>query len=197
MFNRQPFNKGKFNVSCIEKSVNFYGFIDISLEAVGNINAISTLQGEAEAGLFASGNMNYTSLFSGNSNMALLIDGFLVNSKPFKGNAIFSITSNGNVVAKKSISGIAVLTLKASSEGFKTYQEEYISLPGIILRTGDELIINTDEMTVTLNGQNVVQYLSRDSEFFLFNPHENDIIYTSANPNDKVDIKILWKDAYL
>ncbi len=197
MFNRQPFNKGKYNVSFYQNTVDFYGFIDLALEASARINAISNFQGTSETELSIEGNINYSVNMQGNAEMELLLDGAIIKSISFDGSSIMLIHASGEIVRQRFFDGEAGLVLEVTSQGFNTYRYEYIKLPDLILRTGDELIINTDEMTVTLNGQNVIQYLSRDSEFFLFNPRENDIIYTSGNANDKVDIKILWKDAFL
>lgn len=196
-FNRQPFNRRGFNVTGYRnyKSCN----AKINLKVAGNMSAYSVLKGNADLSLLSSGKLNATLAFEGNADTKLLADGTMGVIKKLQGDACLSLEANSALfIRQRYFSGKMLFVVAvASSAGFNTYRYEYIELPDLTLKSGDELIINTDEMTVTLNGQNVVQYLSRDSEFFLFNPHENEVIYTSGNPNDKVDIKILWKDAYL
>lgn len=57
-----------------------------------------------------------------------------------------------------------------------------------------ELIIDTEHMTVTLNGANIIDRVSDDSAFFKLQPGENDIIVEGGTT---ADVKILWKDRWL
>jgi len=73
----------------------------------------------------------------------------------------------------------------------------YISLPGLVLRPSSELIIDTDQMTVMLDGVNVTRYFSPDSEFFKLRPGNNLLIYEDGVQNRDVQYIILWKDLWL
>ena len=55
-------------------------------------------------------------------------------------------------------------------------------------------IIDTEHMTVTLNGANIIDRVSDDSAFFKLQPGENDIIVEGGTT---ADVKILWKDRWL
>ena len=59
---------------------------------------------------------------------------------------------------------------------------------------GDELIIDTEHMTVTLNGVNIVDRVSDSSVFFKLMSGVNDIIVEGGTT---ADIRILWKDRWL
>ncbi len=169
----------------------------LNLGIGGNISTILAIKGNADMQFSLNGRANFVSTFKGKSEFYMLANGKINAIKQVRGSIYTALKSNGKLNIVIAYSGVAVVVLVVTSKGFNTYRYEYLKLTDLVMRVGDELVINTDEMTVTLNGQNAIQYLSMDSEFFLLNPHENDIIYTSNNANDKTDIKILWKDAYL
>jgi hypothetical protein len=52
-------------------------------------------------------------------------------------------------------------------------------------------------MTVSVNGQNMMKFVSDDSEFFSLLPGDNEIIYTDGVTTRKVSIDILWKDRWV
>lgn len=72
-----------------------------------------------------------------------------------------------------------------------------IELPGLVLPPEGDLIIDTELMTVTLNGQDVTRYFGADSEFFRLRPGENIIIHEDGTQKRNVSYKILWKDMWL
>lgn len=82
----------------------------------------------------------------------------------------------------------------ATATGVSTYGSITMQFPGLTMTAGDELIIDTGHMTITLNGANVIDLLSDDSEFFKLKPGENDIIVEGGTT---ADIKVLWKDRWL
>jgi hypothetical protein len=92
--------------------------------------------------------------------------------------------------------GTALLTLLA--EALQSVQgEAVITLEGLVLVPGDELIINTQDMTITLNGQNGTEYFSADSEFFTLLSGENTIIYSDGEASRKINLDVIWKDRWL
>lgn len=72
-----------------------------------------------------------------------------------------------------------------------------IALPGLVIPPGGDLVIDTEEMTVTLNGEDVTRYFGADSEFFKLKPGENIVIYEDGVQNRDISYKILWKDLWL
>jgi phage-related protein len=92
--------------------------------------------------------------------------------------------------------GSIPMALTFIGEGFNNFITEFIYLSGLQFRPGDEIIIDTTSMTVTNNGQNIMRFVHRDSEFFLLNPGNNEISYQTA-ATSSVNMRILWKDAWL
>ena len=89
--------------------------------------------------------------------------------------------------------GVGVSTMKMGTYADQLVQgESIINLKNdqtntwLTLAPGDELIINTDDMTVTINSQNGMQYFSMDSDFFKLLSGENSIIYSDASANRDV-----------
>lgn len=74
--------------------------------------------------------------------------------------------------------------------------EEYIEIKGFVLRPGQEIEINTCELTATINGENAMHLLTPEGDFFDFLPGENDI-KISAEGAQNVSIDTYWKDRWL
>jgi len=192
-FNRMGFNRGKFNASAHKRSN-----ASISMAAAGILTAARSFDGEAEIIMNTeSGALNTSSTFGGEAEIDLITDGNMNATRTFRGAANIVVQAIGRMNMIHDFDGAAFITLETTSQEFNTFRIEYIELPNLTLEAGDELIIDTDRKTITLNGVNIMRYLSRASEFFNFNPRENEIEYLSSNPNDQVEIRILWKDAWL
>lgn len=82
----------------------------------------------------------------------------------------------------------------ASGASLSTYGQEVLTVAGVNMVAGDELIIDTEHMTVTLNGVNIVDRVSDASVFFKLMSGVNDLIVEGGTT---ADIKILWKDRWL
>lgn len=100
--------------------------------------------------------------------------------------------------------GVGTSTMKMSTYGDQIVQgEAIINLKNdqnntwLTLAPGDELIINTDDMTVTVNSQNGMQYFSMDSDFFKLLTGENKLVYSDASASRDVLFDIIWKDRWL
>jgi len=201
MFNRQPFNRGRFNRSTGNaNSVLFYGTAEIAVGAqVDKMNAARGYKGDADIAIYATGKINYSANLKGIVTIGIEADGQFRRVRSLDGKAEIAIAASGSIIRARHLQGEAVIAITAISEGFNTFRYEIISLtrPGFIFRPGDELIIDMDSMTVTQNGQNVMRFVDRESEFFLFNPGNNEVTYTSTVTAGRVDVRILWKDAFL
>ena len=200
MFNRQPFNRGRFNRSIIAvNSVHLFGNMSLELEAAGKLNVTNTFKGNAALELSATGKVSYSANLKGHAELFLFADGQVIRARPLEGKADLSMSVEGNIIRYRNFSGDALMELSASSEGFNTFRYEVISFtrPGFMFRQGDELIIDMENMTATLNGQNVMPFLDRESEFFRLNPGNNEITFETTVPAGRVDLRILWKDAWV
>ena len=110
------------------------------------------------------------------------------------GTAAAVATASGVFVRVLLPSALAEAVATASGTGVSTYGSVTMVIEGVNMVAGDELIIDTEHMTVTLNGANIIDRVSDDSAFFKLQPGENDIIVEGGTT---ADVKILWKDRWL
>lgn len=82
----------------------------------------------------------------------------------------------------------------ASGYGVSTYGSVTMVIEGVNMVAGDELVIDTEHMTVTLNGENIVDKITDASAFFKLKAGENEI---TVEGGSTADIKVLWKDRWL
>lgn len=102
--------------------------------------------------------------------------------------------SIGDYIRTLFFSALAEAIATATGAGVSTYGSVTLVIEGVNMVAGDELIIDTEHMTVTLNGANIIDRVSDDSAFFKLQPGENDIIVEGGTT---ADVKILWKDRWL
>lgn len=91
------------------------------------------------------------------------------------------------------IDAISGMTAQTAS----VFGVDILSLPQIVLKPGQELIINTDDMTVTIDGENAIDLLSDDSVFFFLAQGEDIITYSDSSGGRKINFKILYKNRWL
>ena len=102
--------------------------------------------------------------------------------------------STGSFIRWKIFKSEVFAVAEASGEALSTYGSVTLELKGVNMVSGDMLIIDTEHMTVTLNGQSVVDKITDASAFFKLEPGDNDIIVEGAS---RADVRILWKDRWL
>jgi len=125
------------------------------------------------------------------------------NVKAKTGLAALVLRGTGNGLLKINAGTILAKMIMATSADTIILGEAVINLRDdqtntwLILAPGDELIINTDEMTVTINGQNGMRYFSMDSDFFKLLSGENKIVYSDCSGSRDVLVDIIWKDRWL
>nr|WP_315022879.1 phage tail domain-containing protein [uncultured Aminipila sp.] len=134
---------------------------------------------------------------SGVANMKLGGTVNITNNKSASGRAEMSLKSSGN--ATKELIGVGnIANMKMTSAASSSLAgEAVIHLLGLVLAPKDELIINTTDMTITLNGENAMEYFSSDSEFFSLISGENIIVYNDSNSSRKASLNITWKNRWL
>ncbi|MCL2215762.1 MAG: phage tail family protein [Defluviitaleaceae bacterium] len=184
---------GKFNLVAAIKSN-----VDMKLSAASHLNTINAFHGSGEISLASGGMLSRFKPLHGNTAISLGTDAPLGINIPFEGNKAIALTATASrLSAAQSIRSAAHIALMIFSESFNIWRYEHIHLPNLVMGVGGELVIDTDNMTITMDGQNVMRFLSRDSEFFLLNPSENELTFTSGNINDRADMRVLWRDAWL
>lgn len=103
--------------------------------------------------------------------------------------------ATGDIIRIRSfVSNVEAVAL-AKATGLVSYGTEILAFDSeMTLQPGDELIIDTDAMTVTLNGENVILHVADDSIFFKLAPGKTTLNFAGG---EKADIRILWKDRWL
>ena len=173
MYNRTPYNKTTYNRTT---SIVFEWLATANAETdtSATLKIIRYLDGSAEAVATASG------VF-----VRVLLPSALAEAEA---------GSVGDYIRTLFFSALAEAVATASGTGVSTYGSVTMVIEGVNMVAGDELIIDTEHMTVTLNGANIIDRVSDDSAFFKLKPGENDIIVEGGTT---ADVKILWKDRWL
>lgn len=173
MYNRAAFNKTAFNRS---SSIVFEWLATANAETdtTAAVKIIRYLNGSVEA-IAAAG-------------------GVVIRVVLPSGIAQAQTDSTGDYIRTLFFEALAEAVASASATGVSTYGSVTMSFPGLTMTAGDELVIDTEHMTITLNGANVIDLLSDESVFFKLMPGENDIIVEGGTT---ADIKVLWKDRWL
>lgn len=177
MFNRQPFNRGKFNVPNASIAGNS-GIALLKFDAIP-VNAERTISATGQTNLKLGSFGDGTLVKYATTSCALALGSYSNGTKVFiveAGMATLVMLTQ----ATQKISGVQVMRFE-----------------GLVLKPGDELIINTGDMTVTLNGQNAMEFFSADSEFITLLHGENTIEYNDASGTRKISFDIIWKDRWL
>lgn len=176
MFNRQPFNLGSFNTTASTTSLYMSGTAALSMGASVEIDAIYRVKGTANIEFGLAGSV---------ANRVIMPEGE---------ESSLVLGSSGELTRIKKLSGQADMVITASSAGYLTLEGEEIELDGLVIEPGDELIIDTDNMTITLNGINVLSYITDSSSFFTILPGTNTL---TVEAGTDAEFKVLWKDRWL
>lgn len=183
MFNRQPFNRGKFNGPVSTGRSNISGYATFKL-SVNSVMAHHDLSAKAEAsfklGTYAD---NYSVIYAQGVSV-MTLGGSLIPTKLITGQPRESSLTMDSY-GRHSLHGESMIKFTDRN-----------GLP-LVLRPGDELVIDTCEMTVTVNGINQMRYTSQDSDFFNLLRGNNEIVYTDGSSSRRVSIDILWKDRWV
>jgi len=177
MFNRQPYNRGKFNAPLTVTSSNS----GIALLKLGTIPV----------------DVQRTISASGQASMKLgsLTDGTIIKYSTASAVLTMSGVADGTKVFIVS-TGTAALVIMTQA----THQlsgEQVMRFEDLVLCPGDELVINTCDLTVTLNGLNAMEYFAADSEFITLLNGKNIIEYNDESTSRDISFDIIWKDRWL
>ena len=176
MFNRQPFNRGKFNISS-GSTIGNSGIAIMKMDIGASVN--KTISANSIINLIMKENTEGTIIKYSSGSIELL------SNTQGEGTKVFIVSSD-------------ISNLKMTTEGNQLLAgESIITLEGLNLRPGDELIINTLDMTITINGQNAMEYFSNDSDFFTLLNGLNTLIYNDSNSSRNISFDVIWKDRWL
>lgn len=173
MFNLTPYNRAPYNRKA-RFVFEWTATANAETTSGGAVLVIRYLLGSAEAETTSSGELVRVVLPSGTAEAVT--------------------EAVGDYIRTRFFSAVAEAESNASGTGVSTYGQEVMTVAGVNMLPGDELIIDTEHMTVTLNGVNIVDKVSDASVFFKLKDGINDIIVEGGTT---ADIKILWKDRWL
>ena len=178
-YNTGKFNIGKFNV----KSNN-----NITLTANSEINYFTNVEDiliQKELGKVGA-TINYEA--SSTSMLEIKLKEATVSEINFDASAVAT-----SIILIEDLN--SEITFEAEGIG-SLLGEEYIEIKGFVLRPGQEIEINTCDLTATINGENAIHLLTEDGDFFDFLPGENDIKIDAVGAGS-VSIDTYWKDRWL
>lgn len=177
MFNRQPYNRGKFNVPSAAISSNS-GIALLKLEAVP-VSTQRTISASGQASL----------------KLGSLTDGTIIKYSTASAVLTMSGAANGAKVFIVDAGAAALVML--TEVNHQISGEQVMRFEGLVLRPGDELVINTCDMTITLNGENAMAYFSADSEFITLFNGLNTLEYNDGSNSRNISFDVVWKDRWL
>lgn len=175
MYNRLTYNRAAYNRSA-SFVFEWTAIASATAEAAGALLIVRYFDGAAEAVTTSSGEIIRTALFVDGATAEAVAEAI--------GEYIRTIYQTGQADAEAIANAAAV----------STYGSVTLVIEGVNMVAGDELIIDTEHMTVTLNGINIVDRVDDESVFFKLMPGENDVIVEGGTT---ADVKILWKDRWL
>jgi hypothetical protein len=174
---RQPYNRGKFNVPSAAISSNS-GIALLKLEAVP-VSAQRTISASGQASLKLSG----------------LSDGAIVRYAA--GSCLFTLGSFANGTKVFIVEAEDATLVMLTQAVHQLSGEQVMRFEDLVLCPGDELVINTCDLTVTLNGLNAMEYFAADSEFITLLNGKNIIEYNDESGTRNISFDIIWKDRWL
>ena len=199
----KPFNRLGFNRRHTAKRAIYRGSgTKMALSATTTAHNVTISRGFKGASYMALAailsTLNTISTFAGDVDMALQACGYINASRGFDGSSYMALTAAAlSLTRTRNIDGHAPMLLTASGTGFNLFVLTTLELTTLTLARSDVLVIDTDEKTITLNGVNAMRHLSRNSDFFNFAPGINEVLYQSSNASAEVEMRILWRDAWL
>jgi hypothetical protein len=176
MFNRHGYNLSKFNAGTGQGGASAAGIF--SLAAAGKGGRIRRSSGVCALSLGVSGKPTGVKFARAALSLSLGVSGKPTRRvSPAASPAFFSLGAQANYYA---------------------YGTEEIAFDGLVLRSGDELVIDTDLMTVTLNGVNIARYVRMNSQFINLLAGSNILVYQDKSGATRTaNVRVEWKPRWL
>lgn len=173
MFNRSGYNQTPYNRPGVATVILFSS----ALSGAGSLYVLATLDATARASLSGAGSLEaaytrdlaYSTALSGAGSLG----------------AVFVRESN----LASGLSGAGSLIPNMSK-----YRIDYIEFEGEF-KPGDRIVIDSDKLTVTINGQNALQQTTGD--FFDLALGDNTITYTDTSGSRNVILRIIHRDKFV
>ena len=175
MFNRSAFNATSFNRYLAAQP----GVVSLQ----GKITATS----KAAASMLVK-HINAATIAANSSTSADYIRG-----QEFSGNASALSNTRAKYIRSRRFEAFIAGDSLAYATSLSAYDTEFLRLMWLGLKAGDELYIDTENMTVYINGQNAVNKLTADSSFFELDKSSR----VQFEGDGQANLTLLWKDRWL
>lgn len=172
MFNRVEFNKTPFNR--FELAFRWSGVGEVVCEASGACHVYRSMSAAGEVISEASAIKHIIRSVSGAADVIC--------------------EATGHYIRVRYFDGIAEVICSVQAGTLYKYALETFGMEALNMVTGDQLMIDMDKMTVTLNGVNIGAKVTDDAVFFKLKPGENELIF---NGNNSAQIKVEYGGRWL
>lgn len=173
MFNRSGFNQTPFNRRGVESAISYSS----ALAGVASLDVL--MNADMTVAVHLTGEALLTAVYTGDILVAASMTGVASIS------AVYT-RERGLVVPMQ---GIASLNANLSR-----FHIDYIEFDGTFA-VGDRIVIDSNTLTVTINGQNALQQTTGD--FFDLALGANKITYTDTAGNRNVILRVTHRDKYV
>lgn len=172
MFGHIPYNREAFNRTSESESIAWKGSAQAVATAEGELRLTKYMDGEAAAVAAATATASNVHYVEGVADAVAGVRADWIRLRYFSGEAD----------AESSASAVGLYQMGADYLGF-----------AVDLNAGDDLVIDTERMTVLRNSQNFIYALDDTSTFFDIG--KGDIITVSGSGT--ATVSVLWKDRWL
>lgn len=172
MYGHLSFNRSAFNRQLDSTDFNWTGIADAVATGEAELRLTKNMSAQADAlatGIAEASNVHY-----------------MVGS----GDAIASVDVDW--IRKRGLWGQGDAIASAVAGSVYAVGTDFLALD-IDLHAGDDLVIDTERMTMLLNNQNAIYLLSDDSTFFEIAKDD----YINVSGTGTATITLLWKDRWL
>ena len=172
MYGHLSFNRSAFNRQLDSTDFNWTGIADAVAIGEAELRLTKNMSAQADAlatGIAEASNVHYMSAH---------------------GDAVASIQADW--IRPHYMSGHADAVSSAVAGSIYAVGTDFLALE-VSLHAGDDLIIDTERMTMLLNNQNAIYLLSDDSTFFELAKGD----YISVSGSGTATVTLLWKDRWL
>ena len=173
-YNRQPYNRAGAAESWAAAAAR------LRTAAAGSMTAELSLRGRADARLFGAASATWEKPLRGDG-AALRLNG---TSPMLKTEVPFAAAR-------------AALRLAGGSAPLSLYSSDDLTLEGLQFAPGDELVIDTDRVTVEQNGVSVIRCWRAGSVPLRLAPGDNVLIWQDGETARTVSCTVVWKDRWI
>ena len=179
MYNRGAYNRTPYNRIAVGESWGAAA-ARLRLDAAGVMTAELALRGQADARMSGTGIPLWQKPMSG-AEAGMLLNG----SRP-------TLKIEVPIAART-----AAMLTGGSFPVLQLYSSDDLTLEGLSFGPGDELIIDTDNVTAELNGESVIRLWKAGSVPLRLAPGENVLIWTDDGIARQVSCTVVWKDRWI